>query len=68
MARCIREFDIRSAISDSMGRIVIGGIIILALAACDPGSGQSVLVPESVNQADYERHKANRESYMYQGF
>ena len=34
------------------------------LAACDP-SGSSA--PAGVDQAKYERHKANREAYLYQG-
>lgn len=44
----------------------IGYIVVLCVvAACDPtASGTG---PGGSSQADYERHKANREAYLYQG-
>lgn len=39
-------------------------VAAMTLAACETGSGGA---PAGVDRAKYERHKANRESYMYQG-
>ena len=38
------------------GLVLAAGLVLLA--GCEPGE---------VNQADYERHQANRDSYLYQG-
>jgi hypothetical protein len=40
-------------------RLISGLIALAVLAGCEP------VTP--ANQADYERHKANREAYLYQG-
>jgi hypothetical protein len=41
-----------------MRALVLGGIVAV-VAGCEPGG--------SVSQEKYERHKANRDSYLYQG-
>ncbi|MFC3615424.1 hypothetical protein ACFORG_16835 [Lutimaribacter marinistellae] len=44
-----------------MPRLVLPMIAVtLAIAGCVPTTGD-------VSRADYERHKANRDAYMYQG-
>ncbi|WP_171052539.1 hypothetical protein [Ruegeria sediminis] len=46
-------------------RMIAGFLAFFPLMACEPGNtGQG----SGASQADYERHKANREAYMYQGF
>ncbi|MCA0873205.1 hypothetical protein LCL97_20435 [Seohaeicola saemankumensis] len=45
-------------------RFTLGLMAAGLLAGCDP-SGFSA--PAGVDQAKYERHKANREAYLYQG-
>ncbi|MFV0512802.1 MAG: hypothetical protein ACK5MY_04065 [Jhaorihella sp.] len=45
-------------------RLIAGCAALALLAACEPGlSGAR----SGAAQAEYERHKANREAYMYQG-
>lgn len=48
-------------------RICIVACALGILAGCDPVTGASRTAPHGASQADYERHKANREAYMYQG-
>ena len=46
-------------------RLIAGLLLVSCLVACEQvksGAGNS-----EVLQSDYERHKANREAYMYQG-
>lgn len=46
-------------------RVVAVIACLASLAACDPRATGTA--PPGVSQEKYERHKANRESYMYQG-
>ena len=40
---------------------------LLFLAACVPGPGAPPSAQTGKSYEDYQRHKANRQSYMYQG-
>lgn len=42
-------------------KVISGALLLFLLTACEPGTGASH------SQADYERHKSNRDSYMFQG-
>ncbi len=51
-------------------RLITVCLSLLILAGCEPVPSGVGSPPAGVSQADqakYERHKSNRESYMYQG-
>lgn len=45
-------------------RLIAACTALAVLAGCEPRQGGA---PAGVDRAEYERHKANREAYMYQG-
>jgi len=45
--------------------LIAATMLLAVLAACDPTAIGTA--PAGASQEKYERHKANRESYLYQG-
>lgn len=45
-------------------RVIAACVALAVLVGCEPGAGGA---PSGADKANYERHKANRDSYMYQG-
>jgi hypothetical protein len=48
-------------------RLMLAGLSFGLLSGCQPNVGGPGSAPPGASQADYERHKANRESYLYEG-
>ncbi len=46
-------------------RTIFALVVVCILAGCETGTGP--IGSSDVSRSDYERHKANRQSYMYQG-
>lgn len=42
-------------------------VALAGLAGCEPVGGGAGAGRSAAEQAEYERHKANRDAYMYQG-
>jgi len=48
-------------------RLTVLAVSLALLAGCQPDLNSAGSAPPGASQADYERHKANRKAYLYQG-